>query len=283
MKCQQIRDMFHKYLDQELEASDQAKMNHHLESCAACSEEWQNLNHISAMLSQLPKVTPPYPLVDQVISQYQRKPYSRFKRFISHRNTWQAAAGTIAACFAFAIVILQTNQPIANVSDEMPQSLSTYDKQMEKNSSVANGSVDHGSVADKFVATENVGSESIQTDPNHGVTETNMVESNDASKKAPDLDMTKNGVAPIQPLAVPLVSLDEQYVATILDQQVMIYNQKDQQIVFQSIFVWKPGDQIVLQAWSPASELTYSVTHNSQEQWYRIDLIQSTENAIATP
>ncbi|MDP5273052.1 anti-sigma factor family protein [Chengkuizengella axinellae] len=69
MKCQEVIQFMQRDLDGDLNKDEQKQMLDHIESCHSCTEMFDRLKNVSNELEQLPKVTPPISLVDQILPQ----------------------------------------------------------------------------------------------------------------------------------------------------------------------------------------------------------------------
>lgn len=69
MNCSEAVEWMHRYIDHDLDEEQSSVLFEHLEGCAECSENFALLREISAKLEDLPKVTPPFSLVDSILPQ----------------------------------------------------------------------------------------------------------------------------------------------------------------------------------------------------------------------
>ncbi|NBI29494.1 anti-sigma factor family protein [Chengkuizengella marina] len=69
MKCQEVIQLMQRDLDGDLNKEEQHQLMDHINGCHSCTEMFERLKHISSELEQLPKVTPPVSLVDQILPQ----------------------------------------------------------------------------------------------------------------------------------------------------------------------------------------------------------------------
>ncbi|MED4604115.1 zf-HC2 domain-containing protein, partial [Paenibacillus validus] len=61
-----------RYLDRDLEETEYRRMLGHLQQCPDCSELFERLVNLSTELENLPKVTPPFSLVDAIMPSIER-------------------------------------------------------------------------------------------------------------------------------------------------------------------------------------------------------------------
>ncbi len=69
MNCEEIKEMLFLYHDHELTALQKQEVTKHFAQCTSCEKLNQNLLQIHQALSQLPKVNPPFSIVDRLMSQ----------------------------------------------------------------------------------------------------------------------------------------------------------------------------------------------------------------------
>jgi len=69
MNCQEVNDLMHRYVDHDLQDGEEQGMRRHIESCPACSIMFERLVQLSSELEHLPKVTPPFSIVDSILPQ----------------------------------------------------------------------------------------------------------------------------------------------------------------------------------------------------------------------
>nr|WP_268893707.1 zf-HC2 domain-containing protein [Paenibacillus puerhi] len=70
--CQEVIELMQRYLDRDLEETEYRRMLGHLQQCPDCSELFERLVHVSTELESLPKVMPPYSLVDAILPEIER-------------------------------------------------------------------------------------------------------------------------------------------------------------------------------------------------------------------
>lgn len=69
MNCQEVTELMQRYLDKDLTETEHNLMLEHQEQCPECTEMFERLQRLSANLESLPKVTPPYSIVDSIMPQ----------------------------------------------------------------------------------------------------------------------------------------------------------------------------------------------------------------------
>ncbi|NTZ18563.1 hypothetical protein EXW96_13565 [Paenibacillus sp. JMULE4] len=67
MMCQEVIELMQRYLDRDLDETEYSRMLGHLRQCPDCTELFERLVNLSHELESLPKVTPPFSLVDAIM------------------------------------------------------------------------------------------------------------------------------------------------------------------------------------------------------------------------
>ncbi|MGO4274962.1 anti-sigma factor, partial [Paenibacillus sp. TAF58] len=69
MNCQEVMEFMQRQLDGDLDAKEEDELHAHLMHCLDCAQMFERLQRLSDELTQLPKVVPPYSLVDAIMPQ----------------------------------------------------------------------------------------------------------------------------------------------------------------------------------------------------------------------
>ncbi|WHY18315.1 zf-HC2 domain-containing protein [Paenibacillus sp. G2S3] len=69
MKCAEVMEWMHRYLDKDLSQDEIVEMFRHIDDCPSCAEVFERLTLLSNELEQLPDVKPPFSLVDSILPQ----------------------------------------------------------------------------------------------------------------------------------------------------------------------------------------------------------------------
>jgi len=69
MNCQEVMELMQRHLDLDLNESEQKALMDHLRECPDCAEMFERLRQLSQELASLPKVSPPFSLVDSILPQ----------------------------------------------------------------------------------------------------------------------------------------------------------------------------------------------------------------------
>ena len=67
MKCQEGMELMQRYVDYDLNDEETARLMEHVGQCPDCAAMFQRLVRLSRGLEQLPRVSPPYSLVDAIL------------------------------------------------------------------------------------------------------------------------------------------------------------------------------------------------------------------------
>ncbi|THF75020.1 anti-sigma factor family protein [Cohnella fermenti] len=67
MTCDEGRELVQRSVDNDLDSQETALMNEHLRTCPDCSALFDRLTLLSSNLAELPRVTPPFSLVDAIL------------------------------------------------------------------------------------------------------------------------------------------------------------------------------------------------------------------------
>lgn len=190
MNCQEVMELMQRELDHDLDDSEQAAMKAHLQQCPECAEMFVRLQRLSQELANLPKVTPPFSLVDSILPQLAevdragegpiaaaavpapktehanapaaQLPSERSVRSRTMRR-WATASGVVAAGLLMVLVINQLDGGMGKVADDtalMPQSAGSMSTTFSANGASSDGE----SAAEKRVTM----SESAKTESMNG-------------------------------------------------------------------------------------------------------------------
>lgn len=72
MKCTEVIEWMHRYLDHDLSPDETIEMYRHIDNCPSCAEVFNRLTLLSEQLEQLPDVKPPFSLVDSIMPQLEK-------------------------------------------------------------------------------------------------------------------------------------------------------------------------------------------------------------------
>ncbi len=153
MKCQEVTELMQRDLDKDLNDIEHEQLHMHLQQCASCKSMYERMQVLSAELEQLPKVSPPYSIVDSILPALQRldiegsdndelhtqaNPQDEtatsshkagWKAYWTKRN-WSMVGGVIAAGLAFGLIFVNFGLN--------EKSMEQADGYLQPNSSTAN-------------------------------------------------------------------------------------------------------------------------------------------------
>ncbi|AIQ60314.1 anti-sigma factor family protein [Paenibacillus borealis] len=72
MKCAEVMEWMHRYLDHDLSQEEMLEMFRHIDDCPSCAEVFDRLTMLSRQLEELPDVKPPFSLVDSILPQLEQ-------------------------------------------------------------------------------------------------------------------------------------------------------------------------------------------------------------------
>lgn len=114
MKCEEVMEYMQRCLDMDLTDVENAAMQEHMKTCTSCAEMFERLNHLSEELVKLPKIAPPYSIVDSILPRLdeideqattaivQPEPISKWREF---RNSVSfRVLGGMAAAIVFVVI-----------------------------------------------------------------------------------------------------------------------------------------------------------------------------------
>ena len=130
MKCEEVMETMQRYLDEDLDPKEVAAMREHMKHCASCAEMFERLNRLSEELVNLPKVEPPYSIVDSILPKLQEidrqapaggspapaAPLSERRR--KRGNLYRMISGVAAAVIFIGVAVYQLPQFLSSNSAE---------------------------------------------------------------------------------------------------------------------------------------------------------------------
>lgn len=152
MNCQEVMELMQRHVDNDLDDEETSRMTDHVGHCPECAAMLEKLLVLSKGLEQLPRVVPPYSLVDAILPELgkldaagaEMKGYSdispRSRRVERKRRTW---IGRVSGVVALGVVVglLLINGPglpfsgssEKDASSEAPQAeIKMFNKSSEK-------------------------------------------------------------------------------------------------------------------------------------------------------
>lgn len=157
MNCQEVMELMQRQLDGDLNSQEEGELDAHLAYCLDCMQMFERLQRLSGELAQLPKVVPPYSLVDAILPQLaeidkgaaasitdksavfsteasqieqgqpEKLPWTR--RFGS-QFSWKFASGVVAAGLILGFFAFNLKHPVMeNADDLLPMAASNQGAQ----------------------------------------------------------------------------------------------------------------------------------------------------------
>lgn len=137
MMCEEVMDLMQRHLDRDLDAAEEEAMQEHIAKCPECAAMWERLNRLDQELDALPKVTPPFSLVDAIMPQLDAiDPYASdstaaaaapleapaaatpARRFVWRRMPWATVGGVVAAGIVLGLFMINSDIPRSNVAND---------------------------------------------------------------------------------------------------------------------------------------------------------------------
>lgn len=130
MRCSEVIELIQRHLDQDLSNEENRKMTEHIQGCTACQDTYERMQHLSNELVNLPKVTPPFNLVDAILpkldemdaqtamptSTEHNVQASWLKRFRAS-HTFKAISGIAAAAIIISVIYVSLPRDFQSAED----------------------------------------------------------------------------------------------------------------------------------------------------------------------
>jgi len=115
MKCAEVNELIQRDIDQDLDSSEIARMQTHLELCADCRSFYDRIKRVHLDLESLPKVSLPYSIVDSILPELDlidlKEKENIEKRekdaFWRKKRVWFRTLGTVAACILLTFIFMK--------------------------------------------------------------------------------------------------------------------------------------------------------------------------------
>ncbi|KGE18218.1 zf-HC2 domain-containing protein [Paenibacillus wynnii] len=224
MRCTEVIEWMHRYLDHDLSIEESTEMFHHIDDCLPCAEIFDRLTTLSKRLEQLPDVKAPFSLVDsilprldeldrgllesgkggsedQVVVPFSREPLQGKRQKGSSNSSIgkRTGIGAVAAALILGIAIFNMPKEMPGAQVEsimMSDSAATMD---EDNSAASK--MDQSSIETGDTATDNGSAENSPVN-NNSMFEAAIVESPNPSMDAQDvIDSSQGGTESTTPAA----------------------------------------------------------------------------------
>lgn len=156
MNCQEVMEFMQRQLDGDLDAREEDELHAHLMHCLDCAQMFERLQRLSDELTQLPKVIPPYSLVDAIMPQLAdidrhaaasitdkvaafgtnanetasvQPPKLPWTRRLGSQFSWKFAGGVVAAGLILGFFAFNLKHPILDQADGWLQPKPASEKQ----------------------------------------------------------------------------------------------------------------------------------------------------------
>jgi hypothetical protein len=169
MNCQEVMELMQRHLDGDLHAQEEEVLEAHLMHCLDCALMFERLQRLSDELTQLPKVVPPYSLVDALLPQLGeldrhaaasitepitalptqaqstavgQSPRLPWTRRFGTQFSWKLAGGIVAAGLIIGFFAFNMKHPLLDQADGMLQPRSHSESSSMTQSAPAAGAAD---------------------------------------------------------------------------------------------------------------------------------------------
>jgi anti-sigma factor RsiW len=115
MNCEQRMDDMQRFVDNDLTYAEQENLMAHIKQCPDCAASFEQLQRLSAELSLLPMVTPPFSIVDSIMPKLAELDAQQAAIQVSYLSTaklqkksylpWKIGGGLVAAAVIFGLII----------------------------------------------------------------------------------------------------------------------------------------------------------------------------------
>lgn len=304
MNCTEVTELMQRYLDEDLNETENDDLQRHLSHCSNCTEMFERLRRLSDDLANLPKVTPPYSIVDSIMPQLEQldkvpqdEIAAKYKQRKNSRHlSWKWFGGVVAAGLVFGMFIFnQSFAPDHNQGQFISSGIGN--QQPAENRGLSGGPESEAGMmgiaslthdGDEMKAESN--SEGMEVMPFRSLDTPDVsVSDADVKKKATtdtfstaghlgEVDpqvVDQYGVLQDMPTTSELLSTDGVYLAIVDKGRVIIREVESQQTIYRSIFQWE--DEVELLEWIDGHYLIYEVDLANAPKQILIDVGQKTE------
>ncbi|MCY9695841.1 zf-HC2 domain-containing protein [Paenibacillus alginolyticus] len=167
MNCQEVMEFMQRQLDGDLNAKEEIELHAHLMHCLDCAQMFERLQRLSDELTQLPKVIPPYSLVDAIMPQLadidrhaaasitdkvaafgtsanqsasMQPPKLPWTRRLGLQFSWKFAGGVVAAGLILGFFAFNLKHPVLDQADGLLQPRSNKQSAGQMQSTAASDS-----------------------------------------------------------------------------------------------------------------------------------------------
>jgi anti-sigma factor RsiW len=153
MSCEQMMEWMQRFVDEDLPQAEQNILMAHLKQCPDCAASFEQLQHLSAELSRLPMVSPPFSIVDSILpklaeldAQQAFVQVAYLPEKIHNKKSlfsWKMGAGFVAAAILFSVIAVNLTPSSTNDASEL-LTAAIGEKNSKKSDQVqSSGATDH--------------------------------------------------------------------------------------------------------------------------------------------
>lgn len=189
MKCAEVMEWMHRYLDHDLSQDEIIEMFRHIDDCPSCADVFDRLTVLSQQLEQLPDVKPPFSLVDSILPQLDKldqgvqeqgvtsaedakvvpitRKTTHGKKFKGNSIAARTGIGAVAAAVILLIAIfnMPDSMPAADVDQALKADVSSSNQSMEKSAESAGSGITAGQASSADSANADSGAASLKEQP----------------------------------------------------------------------------------------------------------------------
>jgi hypothetical protein len=311
MKCEEVIELMHRELDGDLIAQEQQGLLQHLASCHDCHTLFEQLKTLSFRLESLPKVTPAYSIVDQVLPILDQVDQTNQARGLSVVKSTERSKSTIikrsrklwipglalTASFFIGILLLNStssdinqmsqdsnyNQPAESIGIASIESPESDTNMRAETTSGHDGGGEEVAKSGTVSGTEESGS-------THSVTSENVVRENELGEKEKTEEETQlsdleSGYFDEDPIEYP--SPDGVYSAYegYGDEDIRVKKEDRPYYMTKAQNQWEKPWEVISMEWISNSELYYILYHpeEDEEQYWMLYADERTEEQLEGP
>jgi hypothetical protein len=132
MNCEQMMEWMQRFMDEDLPRAEQDILMKHIKQCPDCAVSFEQFQFLSAELSRLPTVSPPFSIVDSILpklaeidAQQASIQVAYLPEIIHHKKSlfsWRMGAGFVAAAIFFGLIAVNLSPSSNNDASELLKS-----------------------------------------------------------------------------------------------------------------------------------------------------------------
>jgi hypothetical protein len=310
MKCEEVIDLMQRELDGDLNTMEKKKLFHHLSSCYDCQALFERFKTLSFQLESLPKVNPPYSIVDKVLPTLDQVEHSTNgkvssltekaglkKKGIKKSKKWWIPSIAAAAVLLVAFILSDQSEfkmdQLLSISEEESYDTSSQSNQMAEQSSSQDAPAEapnKTSEGEDAASQEGVPEARVMQEPEDNSVPSNELENNNKSESTDGATGNKEEKQEQTMLTVeeekPLyVSPDGVYTAHEGLGGGDILIQKEDRPYYITKNQWEEFWEVESIEWVANEELYYVLYHSEQDerQYWIVYVDERTEEQLDEP